>query len=163
FQFSSWILNIPRGLAYFLPWLPLALLQLNQPVELRSRLYEYFIGIAIAFILVNLVPNVLPIFTLPALGPATWLMRLLLIHDIVPTNVPLYVVNPKYQPYLFYVRAPIRYVSTLEQLPADTKFFLVQGDDEEEAQTTRQWLPSRAQMVLRIKDYREREEVLFSV
>jgi hypothetical protein len=28
---------------------------------------------------------------------------------------------------------------------------------------TKHWSPSRAQMVLRIKDYREHEEVLFSV
>ena len=85
------------------------------------------------------------------------------IDAIVPTNIPLYAVNPKYQPYLFYVRAPLRYVSTIEQLPSDTKFFLVQGADEEEAEMTKHWSPSRAQMVLRIKDYREHEEVLFSV
>ena len=52
------------------------------------------------------------------------------IDAIIPPNIPLYAVNPKYQPYLFYVRAPIRYVSTIEQLPADTKFFLVQGENE---------------------------------
>jgi 4-amino-4-deoxy-L-arabinose transferase-like glycosyltransferase len=223
FQFSSWILNIPRGLVYFLPWLPLALLQFDQPVELRRRHYALLIGIAVPFVLVNLIPGALPRFAMPALGPAIvvvgrvigtrticagrsgspakhsrhacetglrsflsslgciWGLAYGLIatpflrkHEkvrqharqidaIVPTNIPLYAVNPKYQPYLFYVRAPLRYVSTIEQLPSDTKFFLVQGADEEEAQTTKHWSPSRAQMVLRIKDYREHEEVLFSV
>jgi hypothetical protein len=85
------------------------------------------------------------------------------IDAIVPASVPVYAVNPKYQPYLFYVHAPIRYVSTIEQLPDDTKFFLVQGAEEEPAQKTKRWLPSRPQMVLRIKDYRQHEEVLFSV
>jgi hypothetical protein len=85
------------------------------------------------------------------------------IDAIIPPSVPLYAVNPKYQPYLFYVQAPIRYVSRIEQLPADTKFFLVQPEDETEAQTTRRWSPSRAQLVLRIVDYREREAIVFSV
>jgi len=85
------------------------------------------------------------------------------IDAIVPPSVPLYAVNPKYQPYLFYVHAPIRYVSTIEKLPPDTKFFLVQGESETEAQTTRRWSPSRAQLVLRIVDYREHEAILFSV
>ena len=39
FQFSSWIQNIPHGLVYFLPWLPLALLEFDQPLELRRRHY----------------------------------------------------------------------------------------------------------------------------
>jgi 4-amino-4-deoxy-L-arabinose transferase-like glycosyltransferase len=222
FEFSSWILNIPRALVYFLPWLPLALLQFDQPVELRRRHYALLTGIAVPFVLVNLIPGALPRFAMPALGPASWWLGELLAHDnlrwpqwlsgkkfaprlrnritvvlvvfacvsglvygliavpflrkhekvrqharqidaIVPANIPLYAVNPKYQPYLFYVRAPLRYVSTIEQLPADTKFFLVQGGDEKEAQATTHWSPSRAQMVLRIKDYREHEEVLFSV
>lgn len=222
FQFSSWILNIPRGLVYFLPWLPLALLQFDQPVIVRRRHFALLTGIAIPFVLVNLVPGALPRFAMPALGPASWWLGELLTHEnlrwpqwlsgraftsrgrnritagfvvlgcvwglvygliaipflrkhekvrqharqidaIVPANVPLYAVNPKYQPYLFYVRAPIRYVSVLEQLPADTKFFLVPRNGEEEAQMTNHWSPGRPQMVLRIKDYRENEEVLFSV
>ena len=85
------------------------------------------------------------------------------IDAIIPPSVPLYAVNPKYQPYLFYVQAPIRYVSRIEQLPADTKFFLVQPEDKQKAQTTRRWSPSRAQLVLRIVDYREREAIVFSV
>jgi hypothetical protein len=86
------------------------------------------------------------------------------IDAIIPQGVVLYAVNPKYQPYLFYVHAPIRYFSTIEQLPADTRFFLVQrGEDETEAQTTKHWSPSRPQMVLPIKDYREHEAVLFTV
>jgi hypothetical protein len=222
FQFSSWILNIPHGLVYFLPWLPLALLQFDQPSQLRHRHYALLIGIGVPFVLVNLIPGALPRFAMPALGPASWWLGELLIRDnlrwperlsgktftprlrnriafvfvvlgciwglaygliatpflrkhekvrqharqidaIVPPNIPLYAVNPKYQPYLFYVRAPVRYVSTVEQLPIDTKFFLVQGKEEGEAQTTKHWSPNRAQMVLRIKDYREQEEVLFSV
>jgi len=222
FQFSSWIMNIPRGLVYFLPWLPLALLQFDEPAELRRRHFALFTGIAVPFVLVNVIPGALPRYAMPALGPAAWWLGELLAQEnlhwprwlsgktfpprlrnkivvivvgigciallvygliavprlrkhekvrqharqidaIVPLSVPLYAVNPKYQPYLFYVTAPIRYVSTIEQLPADTKFFLVQGENEIEAERSKRWSPSRTQLVLRIVDYREHEAILFSV
>ena len=222
FQFSSWIMNIPRGLVYLLPWLPLALLQFDEPVELRRRHFALLLGIAVPFVLVELIPGGGPRFAMPALGPTAWWFGELLAHEnlhwprwlsgrpfpprlrnkiavivvgigciallaygliaiprlrkhekvrqharqidaIIPPSVPLYAVNPKYQPYLFYVHAPIRYVSTIEQLPADTKFFLVQGENETEAETTKHWSPGRPQLVLRIVDYREREAIIFSV
>ena len=82
---------------------------------------------------------------------------------IVPATVPLYAVDPQYQPYLFYVHAPVRYASVIDELPADTRFFLIQPGDEEEANTTRHWGRRRPQLVLRIKDYRDREAILFYV
>src|SRR5438094_2559252 len=160
FQFTSWIMNIPRGLVYFLPWLPLALLQFDEPSELRRRHFALFTGIAVPFVLVNVIPGALPRYAMPALGPAAWWFGELLAHEnlhwprwlsaktftpnvrnkivaivvgiaciallaygliavpflrkhekvrqharqidaIVPPSVPLYAVNPKYQPYLF--------------------------------------------------------------
>ena len=222
FQFVSWITNMPRSFVYFLPWLPLALLEFEQPAELRRSHLALLTGILIPFAAVNLVPASLPRFAMPALGPAAWWFGELLARDnlhwpnwlggkpfdarlrnrlaaaaiaiiglsvltysiavvprlhahekvrtharqidaIIPPNVPLYAVDPQYQPYLLYVRAPIRYVSTIDELPADTKFFLVQGRQEHQAQTTLHWLPARAQLVLRIKDYRQHESILFSV
>jgi hypothetical protein len=222
FQFSSWIMNIPRGLVYFLPWLPLALLRFCEPAELRRRHFALLFGVLVPFVLVNVIPGALPRYAMPGLGPAAWWFGELLTQEnlhwprwlsgkafpprlrnkivaivigiacvallaygliavpflrkhekvrqharqidaIIPSSVPLYAVNPKYQPYLFYVHAPIRYVSTIEQLPADTKIFLVQGENEREAQTTKRWSPSQPQLVLRIVDYREHEASLFSV
>jgi len=222
FQFSSWIMNIPRGLVYFLPWLPLAFLQFDEPAELRRRHFALLLGIVVPFVLVNVIPGALPRYAMPALGPAAWWFGELLTQEnlhwprwlsgktfpsrlrnkivvivvgiacvallaygliavpflrkrekvrqharqidaIIPPSVPLYAVNPKYQPYLFYVHASIRYVSTIEQLPADTKFFLVQGENETEAETTKHWSPGRPQLVLRIIDYREHEAIIFSV
>jgi hypothetical protein len=61
------------------------------------------------------------------------------------------------------VHAPIRYVNTIDQLPPDTKFFLVAPENEMEAQSTKHWSPGRTQLVLRIVDYREHEAILFSV
>jgi len=85
------------------------------------------------------------------------------INAIVPADVPLYAVNPQYQPYLFYVHAPVRYAGSIDELPPDTKFFLVQRQNEAEAETTAHWAPARTQLVLRINDYRNHEVILFSV
>ncbi len=85
------------------------------------------------------------------------------INAIVPSDVPLYAVDPQYQPYLFYVNAPVRYTGSIDELPRDTKFFLVQPENEREAETTAHWAPARTQLVLRIKDYRNHEVILFSV
>jgi 4-amino-4-deoxy-L-arabinose transferase-like glycosyltransferase len=222
FQFGSWIMNIPRSLAYFLPWLPLALLQFDGPIERQRAQRALLIGILVPFGIVNLLPAALPRFAMPALGPAAWWFGQLLSGDnlrwprwlggmsftaslrnriatvlvattclalltyavvvvprlqshdkvrkhahqidaVMPPNTPLYAVNPQYQPYLLYVRAPIRYVSTIDELPPDTKFFLVQSRNEREAQTTTHWSPNRPQLVLRIKDYRNHEAIVFTV
>jgi len=222
FQLSSWLINIPRSFAYFLPWLPLVLLQFDQPADVRRANRALLIGILVPFIAVNLAPAALPRFAMPALGPAAWWFGELLsrnnlrwpswlggkafsaklrnwivlsvvaltclalmgyafvvvprlqsrekvrkharqIDAVVPANTPLYAVDPQYQPYLFYVRAPIRYVRTIDELPPDTKFFLVQARNEGEAQATSHWSPRRAQLVLRIKDYRNHEIIVFAV
>jgi len=222
FQLSSWLMNIPRSLAYFLPWLPLALLQFDQPVDVRQRNRALLVGILVPFVAINLLPAALPRFAMPALGPGAWWFGELLsrndlrwpswlggksfssksrnwlvlvlaaltcvallgyaflivphlqshekvrkharqIDAVVPANTPLYAVDPQYQPYLFYVHAPIRYARKIDELPPDTRFFLVQARNEREAQTTNRWSPHRAQLVLRIKDYRNHEIIVFTV
>ena len=222
FQLSSWLMNIPRSLAYVLPWLPLALLQFDQPADVRRANRALLVGILVPFVAINLVPAALPRFAMPALGPAAWWFGELLsrnnlhwprwlgaksfsaktrdwlvlvlvaltclallgyaflivprlqsrekvrkharqIDAVVPANIPLYAVDPQYQPYLFYVHAPIRYARTIDELPPDTRFFLVQARNEREAQTTNHWSPHRAQLVLRIKDYRSHEIIVFAV
>jgi 4-amino-4-deoxy-L-arabinose transferase-like glycosyltransferase len=222
FQLRSWIMNIPRSLVYFLPWLPLGFVQFDQPRPVWRRNRALLVGVAIPFVVVDLMPGALPRFVMASLGPAAWWFGELLsqenlqwpgwlgrknfsarlrnrtfliitaivclgmlayatlivphlyhrekiktharqINAIVPANVPLYAVDPDYQPYLFYVNAPVRYVSSINELPSDTKFFLVQPENEHEAETTKHWAPARAQLVLRIVDYRKNEMVLFSV
>ncbi|MEP7071840.1 MAG: glycosyltransferase family 39 protein [Verrucomicrobiota bacterium] len=222
FQFVSWVTAIPRSLVYLLPWLPFALFQVEMPAEERSSQRVLLAGMTVPFVLVCLLPEAVPRFSLPVLGPAAWWFSELLRHTpwrfptwlgartfderwrrravatilvltclfmlvyavvmgrhsqarekirkharqidlIVPANVPLYAVDPQYQPYLFYVHAPVHYVSSIDELPPETKFFLVQERDEAEGNTTKHWAPRRPQLVLHIKDYREREAVLYSV
>ena len=77
FHFSSWILNIPRGLAYFLPWLiflpPLgrAGFASSRDAQMSNGLKW---GIATPFVIVNLIPGALPRYTMPLLVPTAWLL-----------------------------------------------------------------------------------------
>jgi 4-amino-4-deoxy-L-arabinose transferase-like glycosyltransferase len=68
----------------------------------------------------------------------------------------VYAVDPDYQPFLFYVRAPLVYVSGVEDLRSDAKFVLVQPQKAKAVEASR---PAR--VVLHIKDYRERETILY--
>jgi 4-amino-4-deoxy-L-arabinose transferase-like glycosyltransferase len=85
------------------------------------------------------------------------------INSLVPPNQTLYAVDPEYQPVFFYVKAPLEYVSYIQELPADAHYFLVQSDKEAEATTTARWASRRAHLRARLRDYRKRELLLFEV
>ena len=81
----------------------------------------------------------------------------------MPSDETLYAVNPDYQPLFFYVKAPLKYVSYVVNLPADTHYFLVQTENEAEAATTQKWAPRQAHQVTAINDYHKRKMILFEV
>jgi hypothetical protein len=83
------------------------------------------------------------------------------INAAVPQTETVYAVDPNYQPFFFYVHAPVKYVNSLEELPSDTRYFLVRPDKEQDALTSERWAPRRARSVLRVKDYREQTVILF--
>lgn len=85
------------------------------------------------------------------------------VNGIVPSNETLYVVNPHYQPLLFYLKAPLEYVHSITDLPAETHYFLVRAENKEKAATTQKWAPSRTRELVRVKDYSKREMILFEV
>ncbi|MGI9087229.1 MAG: ArnT family glycosyltransferase [Chthoniobacterales bacterium] len=84
FHFRGWLLNIPRGLGYFLPW-TLLLFFANRAhfadprtgAIARGLLW----GIALSFLGVNLLPGSLARYTMPLLAPAVWLVAMLLTAD----------------------------------------------------------------------------------
>ncbi len=81
FKLGSWLLNIPRGLAYFLPWtLLLPLIRSAKWTEdADSKIAGALAwGTALPFLLVNLLPGGLPRYSMPALVPACWLMAMTL-------------------------------------------------------------------------------------
>jgi hypothetical protein len=84
-------------------------------------------------------------------------------NDAVPQEEILYAVDPNYQPFFFYMRAPVRYVSRLAELPRETRYFLVRPDREQDALASEQWLPRRARSILRVTDYRHETVILLEV
>jgi hypothetical protein len=85
------------------------------------------------------------------------------IEAVVPGSERLYAVDPDYQPFLFYVRRPIVYVSRVIDLPDDTSYFLVQPDNENAAETARQWRPAFPRRLLSIQDYRGKRVSVFAI
>jgi 4-amino-4-deoxy-L-arabinose transferase-like glycosyltransferase len=85
------------------------------------------------------------------------------IEAVVPGSEWLYAVDPDYQPFLFYVRRPIVYVSRVVDLPGDASYFLVQPDNESAAEKARQWLPAFPRRVLSIQDYRGKRVSIFAI
>ncbi len=85
------------------------------------------------------------------------------INRLVPVNETLYAVNPDYQPVFFYVKTPVQYVSHLNNLPIDTRYFVVRTENEPEASTTQKWAPLRTHPLARVRDYSKRELILFRV
>ena len=61
------------------------------------------------------------------------------------------------------MKAPLEYVSHVQELPPDVHYFVVQGDKEAEATTTLRWAPRRTHLRARVQDYRKRELLLFEV
>ena len=221
FKLRSWLLNIPRGLAYFLPWtllLPLVLKTKWPTVSERNLARALSWGAGLPFLLVNLLPGGLPRYSMPALVPACWLMAMTLstpdlqwrgkvveavkrrrfvigtavfasvllcvyalavvpllqkrakvkpiaarIDRLIPQGETLYALDPSYQPFLFYVRSHLVYVSRLDELPADARYLLVQAEREPELLESQRWLPRRPEPIERITDYRNHTVILARV
>ena len=218
FKLHSWLLNIPRGLAYFLPWtllLPLVI-KTKWATDSDRRLARALCwGTAVPFLLVNLLPGALPRYSMPALIPACWLMAMTLsasemrwrgrvlepnrrlrfviwtavvaglllstyavavvprlqrrskvqpiaarIDQLVPNGETLYALDPDFQPFLFYVRSHLIYVSRLEEVPMSGRYLLVQAERERELAESPHWLPLRPQPIERITDYRNHTVLL---
>ena len=86
FKFSGWILNIPRSLGYFLPWLlflpcmPRAKFSSERKTDIVRGLSW---GIAIPLLVVDLLPGSLPRYTMPLLAPACLLCAAVLTAEEV--------------------------------------------------------------------------------
>ncbi|HEY5036355.1 MAG TPA: glycosyltransferase family 39 protein [Chthoniobacterales bacterium] len=204
FKLGNWLLNIPRGLAYLLPWLallPFARFGLLERDDDRKLCRGLSLGIVVPFVIVSLLPGALPRYNMPLLAPSCWLLAIfirehalvwpkelrkvvtwtaasvviaMLIYSLaiipflkrrekirplavrldqaIPPNESLYAVDPEYQPYLFYLRHPIVYLSTVAELAPTAHYVLVRPATASE-------LPA-AQPILRIKDYRGSRVVL---
>src|SRR6059058_4344332 len=223
FQFVNWILNVPRGLVYFLPWLillPFLRFSKFQHRDQRQLAHALVWGTVLPFLVVNLVPGGVARYSLPYLVPASWLLAMsyadgalhwpgkigvasenpfakvvtafiglglvvggigypltalalrgrqrvtkaaATINAALPGDEVVYSVNPRYVPVLFYIKAPLRYVSSVADLPEETHYFLVRADTEAEEASTQKWAPRKAHPIARATDYTKREMILFEV
>ncbi len=87
FKLSGWLMNIPRGLGYFLPWvfcLPLAKWkhQTSETGTVRTSPFRVSSGLLWAvlgsFLFISLLPGSLARYSMPLLVPAAWLVATLL-------------------------------------------------------------------------------------
>jgi 4-amino-4-deoxy-L-arabinose transferase-like glycosyltransferase len=219
FQFLNWILNIPRGLVYFLPWLilvPFLRFSKFRHDTHRQLAHALAWGTMLPFLVVNLVPGAAARYSMPYLVPASWLLAMsyadgalhwrlesdhpfakvvtafvglglviggigypltalalrgrqqvtraaATINAALPGDEIVYSVNPHYVPVLFYIKAPLKYVSSVAELPEQTHYFLVRPDNEAEAASTQKWVPRKAHPIARATDYTKREMILFEV
>ncbi len=85
------------------------------------------------------------------------------INAAVPKTETLYAVDPNYQPLFFYMQSPVKYVSSIDELPFETHYFLVRPDNEQDALGSEQWAPRKAHAILRVKDYRKQTVILFAI
>ncbi|HEY2614831.1 MAG TPA: glycosyltransferase family 39 protein [Chthoniobacterales bacterium] len=223
FTLSHWLLNIPRGLAYFLPWtlaLPLVRgVKFSAPLDRNvSRALSW--GCAIPFFVVNVLPGALPRYSMPALVPASWLLAMTLaageikrpawwpsgevpgpqrratlvfytaiasglamclfalavvpilqrrskvkpiaaqIDALIPGEEPLYAIDPDFQPFLFYLKARLIYVSRPDDLPLSARYLLFQPEKEPEIVASQRWSPLHAHPITSLEDYRNRRVIL---
>ena len=82
---------------------------------------------------------------------------------LFPNSEPLYALDPDFQPFLFYMRSRLVYVSRLEEMPATARYLLVQPAREREVLESERWSPLRAQPLTRVTDYRKQTVVLMRV
>ena len=85
------------------------------------------------------------------------------INAVIPPNETLYAVDPNYQPFFFYMHSPVKYLSSVEELPWETRYFLVRPLHEQSAGQLQKWAPRQVHEVLRVKDYRKQTVIVFAV
>ncbi|MBA3962405.1 MAG: glycosyltransferase family 39 protein [Chthoniobacterales bacterium] len=81
FHLNDWLLNLPRGICYLLPWaalLPFARFRLLENENERKLCRGLSLGITVSFLVVSLAPGALPRYTMPLLAPAIWLLAILI-------------------------------------------------------------------------------------
>jgi 4-amino-4-deoxy-L-arabinose transferase-like glycosyltransferase len=138
---------------------------LHWPDEIRMRNQRLWAKVLTAFVGLGLVIGGIgyPLTALALRNRQQVTRAAAKINAAVPASATLYAVNPHYVPVLFYVKAPLEYVSNIASLPAETHYFIVRAENEKEAATTQKWVPRRTHQLASVTDYTKREMILFEV
>jgi hypothetical protein len=83
------------------------------------------------------------------------------VNAVVPATETLYAIDPGYQPFLFYVRARVKYLDGLADLPSSAHYFFVRRQGEEEVMRREQG--PNARLLTRVTDYREETIAVFTI
>lgn len=82
------------------------------------------------------------------------------VNRVVPADATLYAIDPRYQPFLFYVRAHIKYVETAQELPESARYLLIR-EPRSGKQATPDKAMSGAKLIARTTDYRGETVAVF--
>lgn len=223
FRFWPWALDIPRTIAYLLPWLlvvPFIRFAKLENAEDRQLARALAWGITVPVIVIGLIPGGAPRYSLPMLTPFCWWLGMTFAHvafakpewlgienrslrrsvvpifviivvifgligfpivavvmshrpkvkniadkfnAAVPAGETLYAVAPNYQPFFFYVHAPVKYVHSVGKVPDSARFFVTRPGDREEALASKQWEPRHARSIFQVTDYRHQTLILLTL
>src|SRR5207249_12223005 len=85
------------------------------------------------------------------------------INALLPPDQRLYAIEPDFQPYLFYVPAPITYLTSLDELPADGHYFLIQPRHQRKFESNARWASLHPKLLAHTASYRSKESLLFAI
>jgi len=128
------------------------------PVKRRLR------GVICVAIAAGIVIGLYTIAVVPALQRRSKVKSIAAqIDGLVPNSEPLYAVAPDYQPFLFYIRSRLVYVSRIDDLPLAARYLLIQPEKEQLIMESDRWAPLHARPILTVTDYRKRTVILSKV
>ena len=82
------------------------------------------------------------------------------VNRLVPVEEILYAIDPGYQPFLFYVRAKVRYLDHVEELPGAARFVLIREPRGNKSADSGKALPN-ARAIGHFTDYRGETVTVF--
>lgn len=85
------------------------------------------------------------------------------INAVTAGSEPIYAIGVGYEPYLFYVHSPVFYLHSLDALPDEAHFFLIQSKNLSELQKSARWTSLQPQLLVRTDLFRSNDTMLFSV
>lgn len=83
------------------------------------------------------------------------------INAAIPPREKLYAIRPGFQPYLFYIRAPVRYVNRLGELPSAARYVLVDRKFQTKLEGSAEWSALQLQLLARTKEFRGKQTLFY--
>jgi hypothetical protein len=85
------------------------------------------------------------------------------INAVLPANQRLYAIDPYIQSFLIYVHSPITYLTSMDQLPPDAHYVLIQTKDRLKIEKDQIWLSRRPRLIEWTPRHRGQSAMLFEV